>query len=347
MALKDIAILVFPGCMATEVFGLSDFLLVASHMAAAMVDKASRRTARVRLVSVRPGPIVLAGGTPLPVPRWRTRPDVLVVPGLEVSRFGEWSQRLARLQPEIALLRRCHRQGVQLASVCIGSFLLAEAGALDGRRASTAWAFEHELLARYPQLQLQRGAVLCEDRGVITAGAMTSVFDLGQRLAQRIHGDRVARAAARMALMDSPRASQQPYVDAALLPQSVASFSQQVQRWLKARLDERYDLGVLADAFRTSSRTLLRRYRAEVGMTPLQWLQQARVREAQRLLEVSDASIAQILSRVGYEDLATFNRLFQRLVGETPARFRRRTRAAIGIGQRGAMRKKPASPSGR
>lgn len=323
MPLRDIAILVFPGCMATEVFGLSDFMLIARHMAAAM-SSPSAMAPRVRLVAARAGPIRVAGGIPLAVPRWRQRAELLVVPGLEVSRFGQWSQRLAALQPEVALLRRCHAQGMELASVCIGSFLLAEAGVLDGRRVSTAWAFEQELVARFPQVRLQRGAVLCTDRGVITAGAMSSVFDLGQALAARVYGERVARAAARMALLESPRASQRPYVDATLLPKGPEQFARQVQRWLSSRLAERYALDALAAAFHLSPRTLLRRYRSETGGTPLQWLQQARVREAQRLLETTGDSIARIVVRVGYEDLATFNRLFNRLVGETPARYRRR-----------------------
>lgn len=327
--MRDIAILVFPGCMATEIFALSDFLLIARHMAAAMHPGQPSGAAKVRLVSARVGPIILAGGVSLPVPRWRTRPDLLVVPGLEVTRFGEWPMRLARLRPEIALIRRCHARGVDLASVCIGSFLLAEAGALTGRRVSTAWAFEQEMQARYPDLDIQHGAVLSEDRGVITAGAMTSVFDLGQRLAAILYGDRVARAAARMALMDSPRASQRPYIDIGLLPRAEPSLSTAVQHWLGQRLAERYDLAALAAAFHTSTRTLLRRYRRETDGTPLQWLQQARVRRAQQLLESSRASVAQVVAEVGYEDLATFNRLFQRLVGETPAAFRRRAQRGV------------------
>ena len=90
------------------------------------------------------------------------------------------------------------------------------------------------------------------------------------------------------------------------------------------RLAQRYDLPALAAALHTSTRTLLRRYRQETGDTPLQWLQQARVRRAQQLLETSRASVAQVMAAVGYEDPATFSRLFVRLVGETPARYRRR-----------------------
>lgn len=325
---REIAILAFPGCMGTEVFGLVDFLVVAGHLATNMARgsgaAAPAPPPRIRLVAARPGPITLAGGLPLDAARARGRPDLLVVPGLEVSDFGQWPQRLAALQPELALVRRWHAGGVALASVCVGAFVLAEAGVLDGRRATTAWVFEREFAERYPQVRLDRGAVLCEDGPVLTAGAMTSVFDLGQRIARSVWGERVARAAARLSLMSAPRASQRPYVDSELLPRRAPPLSARVQRWLGERLAERYDLATLAKAFHTSTRTLLRRYRAETGATPLQWLQQARVRQAQRLLEQGRASVAQAMAEVGYEDLATFHRLFVRLVGETPARYRRR-----------------------
>jgi AraC-like DNA-binding protein len=100
-----------------------------------------------------------------------------------------------------------------------------------------------------------------------------------------------------------------------------------VQRWLAERLAQRYDLGLLAQAFHTSTRTLLRRYRRETGGTPLAWLQQARVRKAQRLLE-GGQRLAEVVAAVGYEDVATFSRLFQRQVGDSPARYRRH--ASIG-----------------
>lgn len=322
--MRDIAILVYPGCMGTEVFGLADFLLIAARVADATGAGRAVPPLQVRLVAARPGPIALAGGLRLPVPRWRGRADLLVVPGLEVTGGGQWSQRLPLLQPELALIRRRHREGVRLASVCIGSFLLAEAGVLDGRRATTAWVFEREFAERYPAVGLARGAVLCEDGPLTTAGAITSVFELGQRLAALHHGPAVARAAARLALVGGPRTSQQPYVDAELLPRTVQPLSAQVQRWLARRIGQRYDLPALAAAFHMSTRTLLRRYRQETGATPLQWLQQARVRRAQQLLEAGGATVAQVVAAVGYEDLATFTRLFQRQVGETPARYRRR-----------------------
>jgi transcriptional regulator GlxA family with amidase domain len=281
-----------------------------------------------RMVAARAGSVVLAGGTTLQLPALRGRPDLLVVPGLEVGSAGAWDAKLAPLHDELALIRRRHAAGVPLASVCGGSFLLAEAGVLQGRRAATAWVFEHDFAQRYPAVRLDRGALLCSDGDITSTGAVSSVFDLGLQLVSRHHGPQVARATARLALVNDRRTSQLPFVDERLLPRTEAApFSAQVQRWLAERRAQRYDLGLLAQAFHTSTRTLLRRYRRETGSTPLAWLQQARVRKAQRLLE-GGQRLAEVVAAVGYEDVATFSRLFQRQVGDSPARYRRH--ASIG-----------------
>src|SRR5690606_9300375 len=122
---------------------------------------------------------------------------------------------------------------------------------------------------------------------------------------------------------DARRTTQKPYVDHALLPAPAATFSTQVNRWLAARLAQPYDLPRLARAFNASTRTLLRRYRADTGSTPLRWLQQARVDRARQLLEDGSLSVGQVVSAVGYEDTATFSRLFRRQVGQSPGDFRR------------------------
>lgn len=321
--MKDIAILAYPGCMGTQLFALADFVRIASHVASAL-DPGRNPPMAVRLVAARAGPVRLAGGQVLQLPALRGRPELLVVPGLEVGRIGEWDRKLAPLSTELALIRRRHREGVPLAALCGGSFLLAEAGLLEGRRAATAWIFEREFAARYPAVRLERGALFIRDGDLMTTGAYSSVFDLAHRLVHEHHGSRVARAAGQLTLLPGARSSQRPFVDESLLRGEPQSLSGQVQRWLGARLEQRYDLSALAVAFHVSSRTLLRRYREETGSTPLSWLQRARVRRAQRLLEGSRKSLAQVVAEVGYEDVATFSRLFLRHVGESPARYRRR-----------------------
>ena len=320
---KDIAILIYPGCMGVEVFALTDLMLVANHLAAA-IHPGKYAPVRIKLVTLRPSPVAVAGGMEVLAQRLRGGPDLLVVPGLDVTQFGHWDDRLANVHQELAAIRRWHAAGIAMAGVCIGSFLLAEAGVLEGRRATTAWPFAREFQARYPDVQVEKDAVLLSDGGVITTGAVSSVLDLGLHLVRDNFGAVVARATGKLALVDGGRASQRPYVDSALIPQERALFSAKVNRWLAARLGELYSLPALADAFHTTSRTMLRRYRQETGSTPLKWLQQTRIEKARHLLELSSMSLSEVAGNVGYQDLATFSRLFVREAGQSPGQYRRK-----------------------
>lgn len=319
----DIAMLAYAGCMGTEIFALADVLLIANHMAQAMEPGRHPRLA-VQVVSVGGGPVGLAGGIVVATRPLRGQPALLVVPGLEVSQFGQWDTKLPSLAKELALIRRHAARGTALASVCIGTFLLAEVGVLDGRKATTAWPFAAEFAQRYPAVTLDASGVLQEDGNVTTTGAVSSAFDLAVHLVARHTSARIARATAKFALVGATRSTQLPYVDASLVPVAQQPFAAQVNRLLLAGLGELYDLNALAVALHVSTRTLLRRYTTETGMSPLTWLQRARVEKAKQLLEKSRLSLGQIVEAVGYQDVATFSRLFVRQVRETPAQYRRR-----------------------
>lgn len=318
-----IAILAYAGCMATEIFAVADVLLIASHIARAM-RKAPSPPFDVQVVGLGGRMVAVAGGFSVGARRPVGVYDLLIVPGLEIRRLDEWDSKLAPLKRELAFIRKSFSSGTPVASVCIGTFLLGEAGLLDGRKATTAWLCAAELAARYPDTDLQADAVLVEDGAVTTTGAVSSAFDLGLHLVKKTLGAEVATATARLALLSQPRASQAPFVDSALLGPSLPSFAHGVAQWLGARLTEPYDLERLAQAFHVSTRTLLRRVKAQTGDSPLVLLQQARVDKAKQLLNDSAWSIAQITEAVGYADVPTFSRLFTRRVGETPARYRRR-----------------------
>ncbi len=318
-----IAVLAYPGCMGTEIFALADVLLIANHVAQAVAPGKPPPFA-VQVVSVAGGPVALAGGIAVTTRPLRGQPALLVVPGLEVSQFGQWDAKLAPLGKELALIRRHAARGTALASVCIGTFLLAEVGVLDGRKATTAWPFAAEFAERYPAVTLDASGVLQEDGNITTTGAVSSAFDLAVHLVARHTSARIARATAKFALVGATRSTQLPYVDASLVPVAQRPFAVQVNRLLLAGLTQGYDLQALATALHVSARTLLRRYAAETGLSPLAWLQRARVEKAKQLLEKSRLSLAQIVEAVGYQDVATFSRLFVRQVRETPAQYRRR-----------------------
>jgi transcriptional regulator GlxA family with amidase domain len=266
----------------------------------------------------------IAGGIPVGAEAAAGRYDLLIVPGLEITRHVNWTQKLGPLSREVAFIRKTFAAGTPVASACVGAFLLGEAGLLNGRTATTAWLFAPELAKRYPMVKLQADAVLLEDGAVITTGAVSSAFDLAIHLAKRYLGAEVAAATARVALLPGQRASQAPFVDRQLMGQNLPSFSHNLAQWFQQRLTDDYDLQRVAQAFHVSASTLMRRTKAETGKSPLTLLQHARVDKAKQLLLSTTWGIEHITEQVGYSDPTTFSRLFSRVVGETPARFRRR-----------------------
>jgi transcriptional regulator GlxA family with amidase domain len=326
---KRIAILAYNGCMGMEVFGLSDTLLLANRVAAAL-DAAAPPLFDVSVTSLGGKEVTAAGGIRIGTRRPVARPDLLVVPGMELAGRHACTAPLDALAPEVACLAKAFARGTPVAAVCVGAFLLGEAGLLDGRRATTSWLFAPDLARRFPAAMVDPAAMLVEDGGVTTTGSFSAAFDLAMQLVRQNASARVHRAVARMGLLDGARSSQAPFIDTRMLARPEGTFAAGVRAWLDQRLAAPYDLKRIAAAFHVSDRTLLRRMKDETGQTPLAYLQQARVGKAKLLLESTSLSVAQVTERVGYADAATFGALFKRQVGQSPAEYRRRFRAGGG-----------------
>lgn len=311
-----VAVLAYPGCFASEVFGVPDLLTMAAHVA-------GPRAPGYRVSVVSPRRRVLAsGGTALDVTPPRHDVDVLVVPGFALLPGADLDARLAPLAPEIDAVRTYAAEGTAVVSLCVGAFLLAEAGLLRGRRATTAWLFAADLARRCPEADVRAEELVVTDTGVTTTAAFSAMYDFALDLIRRHSGARVARTTARIALVDDARDAQTPYVDPELLPRPGSAFAQRVMRRLDQDLAARYDLTALAAAFGVSTRTLLRRFADETGHSPLAHLQAARVRRARHLLETTDRTVAAVAAAVGYRDPGTFAALFARHTGRRPAAYR-------------------------
>ncbi|MEV4504183.1 GlxA family transcriptional regulator [Streptomyces klenkii] len=319
-----VGVLAYPGCFSSEVFGVPDLLTIAGHVAGPDAPRY-----QVSVVSPRRR-VIASGGASLDVGPLR-EVDVLVVPGFELRPGTDLDALLARLAPEIAAIRVQAAAGTAVVSLCVGAFLLAEAGLLDRRRATTSWLHAGELARRCPDADVRPEHLVVTDTGVTTTAAFSAMYDFALDLIRRHNGAEVARTAARLTLVDDARTSQTPYVDPRLLPQPGREFSQRVMQRLDQNLAERYDLTALADAFHVSTRTLLRRFAEETGRSPLAHLQATRVRRARHLLETTDRTVAAIAAAVGYQDPGTFAALFARHTGHRPssyrAAFRRKARA--------------------
>ena len=314
-----VGVLLYDGCFAAEAMAVIDILTMTNRVA--QVNGHPARFAPTA-VAVDAGSVSTAGGTAINAQRVNEALDLLVVPGFDFGPGRGVPDDLARWRPEIDVLRRASARGVPVASICVGAFLLGAAGLLDGRRATTAWLVAEELARRHSLATVETAAVLVEDGPVTTTGAFSASSDLALHLARLHAGTDIARTTARVTLTPTDRSSQAPFVDESLAPRSRGAFSTAVRAHLLDQIDETYDLAGLAAQFHVSTRTMLRRFRAETNQTPLAFLQTARIARAKRLLETTDLGIAEVARAVGYLDPASFRRLFAAQVGMSPASYR-------------------------
>lgn len=282
---------------------------------------------RIDTFSARGGAVPLTGGLALdsrPLPERLDGYDAVIVPGFFAVEPQDLLAQLNSVwRPAIACLARSQTAPLVAAS-CYGTFVLAEAGLLDGHAATTTWWLQQLFGQRYPRVRLNAGAELVDDGSILTAGAMTAHTDLSLHVLRRLKGHSLARSVASIMLVDEGRASQRPFMtlqrdfNEPLVDAAVA--------WMEGRLANSFGGDAVADALHVSYRTLHRRFRAATGMAPLAYLQALRVEQAKALLEETRQSVEQIAAAVGYQDGSSFRRLFTRLTSVTPAEYRRRFR---------------------
>jgi AraC family transcriptional activator FtrA len=244
--------------------------------------------------------------------------DTVIVPACG-NRHGLFSDAL------IDAIRSAHSRGARIAAICSGAFVLAAAGILDGRRATTHWMHAVELARQYPRVNVDASVLYLEDEGVFTSAGTAAGLDLCVELVRRDHGAAVANALARRLVIPPHRdGGQSQYVEAPIArAHDHGDPLSQVLEWSRRHLDEPLRLRDLARAGNMSTRTLARRFEAALGMSPKQWLLNERIRTAQELLETSDESVDRIAARVGFGSDASLRKGFAKRFGVSPAAYRR------------------------
>ncbi|REE89308.1 GlxA family transcriptional regulator [Cupriavidus plantarum] len=244
--------------------------------------------------------------------------DRIIVPGVE-----DIDRRLSSAAART--LRNAIEGGTQVASICTGAFVLAEAGLLDGHRATTHWAAAGELARRYPALTVDTDVLFVDEGNIVTSAGSSAGLDMCLHLVGRDYGQAMAVQAARLAVAPLHRDGGQ----AAFIRQPVvenASSLSPLCDWMLKNLHKPIDVPTLAARARMTPRTFARRFHDQTGTTPIQWLIRQRIRRAQELLETSDASVDQVASASGFDSAITFRARFQRVVGLTPSAYRKRFR---------------------
>jgi transcriptional regulator GlxA family with amidase domain len=222
-----------------------------------------------------------------------------------------------------AWLRRTASQVRRLGAVCVGAFLLAEAGLLNGRRATAHWKFGRELAARYPNVRVEHEPLWVKDANIYTSAGISASIDLALAWVEEDCGAGLAHEAARELVLFLRRPGGQPQVSVSLASQASEMLSiRELQIWIADHVAARLSVDDLADRMSMSVRNFERVFTREVGTTPSQYVLQMRVEAARRQLERTDNGLKQVASATGFGSVDVMRRAFVRLLGITPRRYR-------------------------
>jgi transcriptional regulator GlxA family with amidase domain len=320
-----VAILAVEGCYLSCAAGFADVLQAANaHLRQQRVPDG--RLFEWRFVSAEGGPVPASNGMAI-----ATRPlgacsavDAAVVPAIHYPGFKAFVRFLDGQGAVYEWLRTQWAAGAWVGANCTGTFLLAQSGLLDGREATTTWWLDRQFRSRYPKVDLHYRSVLTETDRLACAGATATYLLQAIRLVDRFAGPQIATQAAKSMLIDVSRTGHLPYLPLLTQPAHSDSMVERAQDWLQRNMARDVSMSDLARAMSVSDRTLVRRFGAAIGQTPLGYLQAVRLDAARALLEAGDMPVQSVAANVGYGDASSFSRLFGRTYGLSPGAYRRR-----------------------
>ncbi|WFU74049.1 helix-turn-helix domain-containing protein [Bradyrhizobium sp. CB2312] len=308
-----IALLALEGFWDTGLTVTLDAFTIANNFAAAQAGGAPHFD--VSIVGVR-RKVRSGQGFALPVKSVTPdlKPDWVIVPALNTSRPEQLIPALGRrdVRQAVGQLQSWYANGARIAASCIGTFVLAEAGLLDGQGATTTWWLSPLFRQRYPNVRLDEKRMLVTSDRVVTAGAAMGHLDLALWFIRQASPE-LAGVVSRYLLADL-RSLQAPFI----IPNHLAQADpliQRFERWARGHLKQGFSLQEAASALATSARTLQRRCEAVLGKSPLSYFQDLRVERAQSLLHGSGLDVDAIAAEVGYEDGATLRTLLRERLG--------------------------------
>ncbi|MFE3329482.1 GlxA family transcriptional regulator [Streptomyces sp. NPDC059176] len=278
----------------------------------------------LRLCAAEPGPIRTSAG--LRLDTCYSLDDLVDADTVVVAASSRRVQTTPP-QPLVDAVRTAHERGRRIVALCNGSYVLAAAGLLDGRRATTHWMNGLDLADRFPSIGYDPTVLYVGDDTVFTSAGTGASIDLCLHLVRHDHGSAVANEVARRMVVPPHREGGQAQHSRPLTPLPEDSGLGTVLEWARERLHEPLTVALLAREAHVSERTLARRFRETLGVTPLRWILQERIRLAQELLETTDEPVESIARRTGFGTPANLRHHFGRLTSTSPRAYRNRFRS--------------------
>lgn len=247
-----------------------------------------------------------------------THTDLLIIP----PTFGDTNKGIQANVEAIPHFKRLYENGASLASLCIGAFLLAETGLLNGKKCSTHWAHIEEFKEKYPQVEVEDGAIITEHDNIYSSGGASSLWNLILYLIEKFSDRETAVMISKYFALDIGRDSQSQFAIFRGQRTHEDPEIQTVQDYIETHYEDKITIENLANLISTSRRTFERRFKAATNNTPIEYTQRVRIEAAKKFFEASRKNVSEIMFNVGYTDTKAFRDIFKKITGLTPIEYR-------------------------
>jgi transcriptional regulator GlxA family with amidase domain len=310
-----IGVLVFPGFQLLDAAGPISVFEIAARFAGG--------PASIKVLALTPGPVRSSSGVELLARGLKPSGAIstLIVAG------GEGVRTAATCQKTLAFARAIAKRGVRIASVCSGAYILAEAGVLDGRRATTHWQRTRHFLGAYPKIKLEPDRIFVRDGNIWSSAGISAGIDLALALVAEDFGDEIAQKTARQLVLYQRRSGGQSQFSSLLELKAPSGRFGPLLTWAREHLDAPLTVEDLAEQAGMSSRHFARAFIAETGTTPSKAIERLRIEEARQRVQSSSEAIERVAESTGFRDPERMRRAFIRAFGQPPQSLRRAARA--------------------
>ncbi len=247
-----------------------------------------------------------------------SRTDLLVIP----PTYGDTLIGLKANAEAIPYFKKLHKKGASLASLCIGAFLLAETGLLDGKKCSTHWACVNEFRERYPKVEVEDGAVITEHDNIFSSGGASSLWNLLLYLVEKYSDRETAIMISKYFALDIGRDNQSQFAIFRGQKNHGDEGIKKVQDYIEKNFEEKLKIDHLATLINTGRRTFERRFKEATNNSPVEYIQRVRIEAAKKYFEASRKNVSEIMYDVGYTDTKAFRDIFKKITGLTPVEYR-------------------------
>ena len=310
-----IGVLVFPNFQLLDAAGPISVFEIAARFAG--------QSPSIRVMAATPGPVRSSSGVEMLARGFTPSGAIttLIIAG------GEGVDRAATCKKTMAFVRGIAKHGVRLASVCSGAYMLAEAGVLDGRRATTHWRRTRQFLVRYPDVKWEPDRIFVRDGNIWSSAGITAGIDLALALVAEDFGEEIAQKTARQLVLYHRRSGGQSQFSSLLELKAPSGRFGPLLSWAREHLDAPLTVEDLAEQAGMSSRHFARAFIAETGTTPSKAVERLRIEVARQRVQSSSEAIERVAETTGFRDPERMRRAFIRAFGQPPQSLRRAARA--------------------